>query len=123
MAKTYIRTAKVCQFCHEEFIAQTTVTKHCSDNCAKRAYKKRKREEKVLDRTVPAKEHVASLLKREQTLPLTKREFLSPVQAADLLGSTRMTIYRLTKSGQLRSLRLGAKVLISRRDINTLLGL
>jgi len=42
-----IRVPKICQLCGAEFIAKTTVTKFCGDNCAKRAYKKRKREQKV----------------------------------------------------------------------------
>jgi len=42
-----IRIEKTCLYCAEFFIAKTTVTKYCSDNCAKRAYKKRKRQEKL----------------------------------------------------------------------------
>ena len=42
-----IRISKICQHCGQEFVAKTTVTKFCSDNCAKRNYKKRKREEKI----------------------------------------------------------------------------
>lgn len=42
-----IRVPKICKHCGKEFIAKTTVTKYCCDNCAKRAYKKHKRDEKV----------------------------------------------------------------------------
>ena len=42
-----MKIPKVCQYCGQEFVARTTVTQYCSDNCAKRAYKKRKREEKM----------------------------------------------------------------------------
>ena len=42
-----IRVPKICQHCGTEFIAKTTVTKFCTDNCAKRAYKVRKRNEKI----------------------------------------------------------------------------
>ena len=42
-----IRVQRICQFCGKEFTARTTVTKYCSDVCAKRAYKARKRTEKV----------------------------------------------------------------------------
>ena len=42
-----IRIDKICQHCGEEFVAKTTVTKYCGDVCAKRAYKARKRKEKI----------------------------------------------------------------------------
>jgi hypothetical protein len=42
-----IRVQKICEHCGNEFTARTTVTRHCSDNCAKRAYKARKRADKV----------------------------------------------------------------------------
>ncbi|MFL0131990.1 hypothetical protein [Tenacibaculum maritimum] len=42
-----IRIEKKCFFCGTTFIARTTVTKHCSNSCAKKAYKARKRKEKI----------------------------------------------------------------------------
>lgn len=42
-----IRLNKICQHCEKQFTAKTTVTKYCGDECAKRAYKKRKRQEKI----------------------------------------------------------------------------
>ena len=123
MAKTHIRVLRTCQYCNEEFMAQTTVTKYCGDNCAKRAYKKRKREEKIAETVVPAQKHMAALLNREKITALRNREFLSIQQAIDLLGTSRMTIHRLTKSGKLRSLKYGRRVVISRGDINNMLGI
>ena len=42
-----IRINRICQFCNEEFVAKTTVTKYCGDNCAKKAYKQRMRLKKL----------------------------------------------------------------------------
>jgi len=42
-----IRVLRICKLCGEEFIAKTTVTKFCGDRCAKRAYKARKKDEKI----------------------------------------------------------------------------
>ena len=39
-----IHIPKTCQFCGKAFIARTTVTKYCGNSCAKKAYKKRKRD-------------------------------------------------------------------------------
>lgn len=44
---TNIRLEKTCQYCGKNFIAKTTLTAFCFDNCAKHCYKNRKREEKV----------------------------------------------------------------------------
>ena len=38
---------KTCKHCGNAFTARTTVTKYCGDTCAKKAYKARKRKEKV----------------------------------------------------------------------------
>jgi hypothetical protein len=38
---------KTCQHCGSAFTARTTVTKYCGDSCAKKAYKARKRQEKI----------------------------------------------------------------------------
>jgi len=42
-----IRIKKVCQHCGKLFIAKTTVTQFCSDDCAKKNYKKRQRGDKI----------------------------------------------------------------------------
>ena len=42
-----LQIPKGCQHCGNSFVARTTVTKYCGDTCAKRAYKKRKRNEKI----------------------------------------------------------------------------
>ena len=42
-----IEIERICQHCNKDFIAKTTVTRYCSDDCAKRAYKARKRAEKI----------------------------------------------------------------------------
>lgn len=38
-----IRIVKVCEYCKKEFMARTTVTKCCSDPCAKGLYKLKQR--------------------------------------------------------------------------------
>ncbi|MEM9547327.1 MAG: hypothetical protein AAGA77_15215 [Bacteroidota bacterium] len=41
-----IRINRICQFCNEEFIAKTAVTKYCGDPCAKSGFKLPKVEKK-----------------------------------------------------------------------------
>ena len=42
-----ILVQRICQNCNTEFTAKTTVTKYCSNNCAKNAWRKRKQAGKV----------------------------------------------------------------------------
>jgi excisionase family DNA binding protein len=51
------------------------------------------------------------------TTAASERLFLSPAQAADLLGVSRFTVYRLIRSGQLPSVRVGGQLRIPRRTL------
>lgn len=108
-----IRIEKTCQFCNEQFIAKTTVTKYCGDRCAKRAYKKRKRDEKIQ----------AALNEKPDTFTpiLKEKEYLSIKESSSLLGVSRWTIHRLIKNGLLPSKKLGRRVIIKKHDIEKLL--
>lgn len=110
-----IRINKICQYCRSEFVAKTTVTKFCSDDCAKRAYKLRIRNEK-LELAVKATENELS----EMTPNLNSKEFLNINEAGQLLGSSRWTIHRLIKNGQLKATKLGSRTVISRKSIDKL---
>ncbi len=110
-----IRISKVCQHCGKEFIAKTTVTKFCGDNCAKRNYKKRKREEKV--KNVNSLEH-QKLVYNKSTVE--EKEFLSIEETCRLLGASRMTIHRQIKNGVLKVAKLGRRTIIKRTEIDKL---
>jgi len=108
-----IRVSKICQHCGKEFIAKTTVTKFCGEPCAKRNYKKRKREEKIK----------AVLAVEEQKVDfyqskVEEKEFLSIAETCTLLGASRMTIYRQIKKGNLKATKLGRRTIILRSEIN-----
>ena len=42
-----MQIVKICEYCTNEFIAKKTTTKCCSDECAKRFYKLKKRNDKI----------------------------------------------------------------------------
>ena len=118
-----IRVYRICQFCGVEFVARTTVTKYCGDNCASRAYKQQKKEEKIrLSDVTPAKA-IKQKLDSVFLKNLSYREFLSVNQAALLLGASRMTLYRLNKKGGLPFHKLADRTIILRKDIDQLLGI
>lgn len=45
------------------------------------------------------------------------REFLSPVEMAELLGLGRTTSYKLLREGEIKSFKYGRRRIIARRDI------
>ena len=110
-----IRIKKICQFCEQEFVTKTTVTKYCGDNCAKRAYKQRKKEEKI------AQVKDVQIQKIElESAKIQDKEILSIKEVCAFLGASRSTIYRQMKSGVIKYTKLGDRVLIRKVDIDKL---
>jgi len=109
-----IRLQKTCQHCGNRFTAKTTVTQFCSDTCAKRAYKQRKRGEKI---EVAIKEE----FEQKPFNPIVnQKEFLSVKETCQLIGASRWTIYRLIDGGNLKASKLGSRTIIARTEINNL---
>ncbi len=111
-----IQVKRICELCGEEFIARTTVTRFCGEKCAKKAYKARKRVERV------EKSNLETF--SVKTLPLTElnaKEYLTVREVAMLLNSSIRTAYRLIDKGQIKAVNLGIrKTLIKRSDIDKL---
>lgn len=109
-----IRIEKVCTFCGANFTAKTTVTQFCSDNCAKRSYKQRKREGKILN----------AIDRDKQANPfnpiIKQKEFLSIDETCQLMGASRWTIYRLIEKGTLKAAKLGSRTIVPRKAIDNL---
>lgn len=111
-----ISVNRVCQHCDKTFIAKTTVTKYCSLKCAQRAYKARKRAEKV---SASNKETDKALVKPIQEL--NAQAFLTVRQASTLLNCSRQTIYELIKAKRLKAVNIKEKkTLIKRTDIDNI---
>ena len=118
-----IRVTKICEHCHELFEAKTTVTRYCSHTCNRRAYKKRKREEKLKQAVKQTQ------VQKTVRLPgpdvdlgvLHQKAFLNVGEAALLIGISRRTLYRLLESGTLPKRKLGTRTIIRRADIDELM--
>lgn len=81
-----MRIEKTCQYCGNSFIAKTTVTKFCSTECAKRAYKVRIRANKI-----------KSAIKEEGSSTffnpiVSQKDYLNIKEAGQLLGASRYGI-------------------------------
>lgn len=127
-----IKIPKFCQHCGQAFVAQTTTTRFCGHKCASRAYKQRKREEKVQTTLSDQIKSVTSAnsenLQSLQSLPiktgnfinLRDKEFLSVQEAAILLGASRWTIQRMIQRDELKAGKLGRRTIIPRSEIDNL---
>ena len=111
-----IKVQRICQYCEKEFTAKTTVTKYCSDNCAKRAYKKRKRAEKIES---SKKETIQVKIKPIEELQV--KEYLNVKETALLLGCSSRMVYRLIDNNTIKAFNLGKRLTrIRKSDLNNI---
>ncbi len=108
-----IKVERICEWCGKKFIAQTTVTRFCSKRCSERSYKKRFRQKKMQVSNQETATNVANNKWRD-------KDFLTPTQAAELLGIGRMSIYRYIRNGKIKVVRFERKTLISKADIQAM---
>lgn len=103
-----IKVQRLCEYCGNEFSAQTTKTKYCSKNCNSRHYKQKKRQSIIeLSNTSTSKTRTESLV------DINKKEVLSISETALYLGITRQTVYNWLNNGSLIGKRMSnRKVLI-----------
>lgn len=108
-----IKIERICEWCGNRFMAQTTVTRFCSKRCSEHSYKERMRQKKM------------SLSNQEtsQCNPDRKsrdKNFLTPTETAQYLGVCRTYIYDSINRGKIKVTRIGRKTLISKADIQAM---
>ncbi len=104
---------RVCEECGSEFTARTTVTRFCSEKCAKRSYKKRIRKGKIESSNEETSQKLAQPINTLQT-----KEFLTIQEVCQLLGFSRTTLWRLLKDRRIHSKKIGRKHIFTRSQID-----
>lgn len=112
-----IKIQRVCKHCGIKFIAKTTVTNYCSHSCNQKAYKKRKREEKVKASNIETNYIISQPIEELKIKP-----FLSITDTSKILGVSRRTIYRMIERKELIIAKAGTRTIIRRSDIDDLFG-
>lgn len=119
-----IRIKKVCQHCEKTFTAKTTVTKFCSDDCAKRNYKQRQKEQKVTAAILTSNEDIKSKhfqkerQSKERSLVETlQKDYVNVEEMSDLLGVAERTLFRLLKDPEIPRLKIGRKLLFNKQQV------
>lgn len=112
--RSNIRIEKICAYCGAHFVAQKTTSKCCSDDCAKRYYKRRKRDEKIQ----------TAIQQANRQTPynpiINEKSYLSVNEACSLLGASRWTIYRLIEKGTIAIAKIGRRTIIQKASIDQL---
>jgi excisionase family DNA binding protein len=109
-----IKVQRVCEYCGKGFTARTTVTRTCSDSCAKRLYKHKQRVAKI---EVSNNETLA--VKTKPIEELKGKEFLTVRQVSKLINCSRQTVYNLINTGNLKAVNiLKKKTLVKRSDLD-----
>lgn len=111
-----IKIQRICQQCGKEFTARKTVTKTCSDSCAKKLYKVKQKALKIEQSNVETE-----LIKKSETDIIKAKEFLTVKDVAKLIGCSPNTAYSLIKKGTLKAKNISQrKTLIKRTEIDKL---
>ena len=113
--RSNLKIKRVCQHCGNEFIAKTTVTRYCGDVCSKRAYKARKKAEKIKS----SNEETKAIIEKP-IIEIQSKDFLSVQDVCKLFDVSRTTVWRLMKDGKVDAAKIGRKKFITRKSINKL---
>ncbi|MBL86500.1 MAG: DNA-binding protein [Winogradskyella sp.] len=111
---------KTCKHCGNAFTARTTVTKYCGDTCAKKAYKARKRKEKVQATLTKDMQQQKEAVQIPNLNTVNNKDFLSVTEASQLIGVSRWTIQRMIQQGRLKAVPFGRKRIVVRWQIENL---
>ncbi len=110
-----IRIKRVCQHCGKDFIAKTTSTQYCGPDCSKKAYKAKKRAEKI---DASNKETASS---KSNIEIIKQKEFLTVRDASVLLNCSIRAVYYLIENKDIKATNLSErKTLIRRSEIDKL---
>jgi excisionase family DNA binding protein len=109
---------KVCQHCGNVFTAKTTVTKFCSDDCAKKNYKLRKRQEAILISNGQTKD---SLLTKTTSKPehivMDQQELINIRVLSAVSSIGERTLYRLIKDKEFPKVKIGRVLLFHKKTV------
>lgn len=115
-----IRINKVCQHCNKLFTAKTTVTKFCTDNCAKANYKLRQKEHKIqLSHSDTEKQLLENKSpgRRAPGHGFMGKEIVNISELSVMTGLSERTIFRLMKNPTFPRIKIGKKLLFKKDKV------
>lgn len=115
-----IQVLKICDYCKNEFIAKKTTSKTCSDDCAKRLYKLKKKNDKITQVNIETtvKQKPKTIITENEMKTIQAKQYLTLKEAALLLNVSPLTLRRWTFAGKLKSTKIGKKHCFERNDLS-----
>ena len=106
-----MQIVKICEYCSNEFIAKKTTTKCCSDECAKRFYKLKKRNDKISQAELKTeiRRRPKVFITEEEMKVIQAKRYLGLKEAALLFDVSPLTLRRWTLAGKMNSHKIGKK--------------
>jgi len=112
--------AKKCVYCGKKFMAKTLKTKYCSLPCNQKHWKLRKKRENLNQSNLSPIQDPSIIPYDTQLSSIKEKEYLTNKEVMILLSISRTSLYRMIKKNYLSSVKVGSKVMIRRKDIDTL---
>lgn len=116
-----IRIKRICQHCNKIFTAKTTVTKFCSDNCAKANYKKRQKEHKIEVSHIETEEQLSEVKQQNKesviSAGLVVKEMINISDLSAMTGLSERTIFRLIQDPMFPRLKIGKRLLFKKDSV------
>lgn len=94
------RTTKKCPICGTTFTTKTINSRYCSEQCSRKAYKRKVAEEKRQQELDAVAESVPD-----------NRPYISVPEAIAIYGVAKSTLYRLIRQGHIPAINLGTRLL------------
>jgi excisionase family DNA binding protein len=114
-----IKLQKNCVYCGREYTAKTLHTRYCSHKCNSKHYKKVKREERISEALSKSDDSKKCDINASH-VSVGEKDFLSIQETALLIGTSKRTVERLIKNGELQIKKIGRRTIIHRNFINQL---
>ena len=114
-----IRILKICEYCRKEFVAKKTTSQTCSDDCAKRFYKQKQRDNKIAQAELETeiKRRPSAYIKEDELKAIQSKDNLTLKEAAVLLNISPLTLRRWILAGKINSIKVGKKHMILRSGL------
>lgn len=114
-----IRVNRVCKHCNKVFIAKTTVTSFCSDQCAKSNYKKRQKEGRIQISEADTQRQIAEgKVQDKSKLPGSMmNEMVAIGGLSEVTSLSERTIFRLLKDPGFPRIKVGKRLLFKKKDV------
>ena len=113
-----IEVTRICEYCSKVFVARTTKTRYCSHTCNRRAYKLQLKQDKIQQ----SDEETLQEMQPPQAdiVPTTiviQKEMINVKELAVILGVSERTLFRLIKEEQFPKIKVGRRLLFSKRTV------